>query len=226
MEQLLGVREGTLPNTVFCLLAPDGKTQLTRPSRGPSAFRTPQNMAIQMQKLASRYKSKVDNNFLAPVPLVDRVDLAMNVAASDNRPLLVLFHPDPTELRGMLKILQPLAWNTEFTGQFMYAATSEAQDLKSLSGKKSQPGMFVVEPDEYGTSGRVTRFVGEDKLKEQAAEAIAEGLKKFVPFQKNHQQHIRNGYTFGIEWETIVPESDPMSVQAKQRFKARFNNNP
>ena len=70
MEQLLGVTDGTLPNTVFCLLSPDGKTKLTRPTRGPSIFRTPENMAVQMKRLASRYKPAVPNSFVAPVPLV------------------------------------------------------------------------------------------------------------------------------------------------------------
>ena len=68
MEELLGVQKGTLPNTVFCMLAPDGKTRLSRPSRSPSVFRTPENLATQMQRLAAGYKSTVPDSFVATIP--------------------------------------------------------------------------------------------------------------------------------------------------------------
>ena len=223
MEQLLGVTDGTLPNTVFCLLSPDGKTKLTRPTRGPSIFRTPENMAFQMKSLASRYKSAVPNSFVAPVPLVDRVDLAMNVAASDNRPMVVFYHPSPSDLKKLVDSSKPVVWASELAGQFMYAATSSKADLKAMVNASGDAGVYIVEPDEYGVSGKIVRHVEFDKVVESLKRELSRALINFQPFQKNHQQHIRDGYVFGIEWETVVPESDPMSVQAKRRFKSRFN---
>jgi len=224
MENLLGVREGTLPNTVFCLLAPDGKTQLTRATRGPSSFRTPENMALQMNKMRQQYKSTVPDSFVSPIPYVDRVDLALNVAASDNRPLIVAFGSDEKELAAINSKLQPLVWDTSVIGQFMYASTTEIAELKVLIGKDKSPGIFVVEPDEFGVSGNITRHVNLNAGSEDILTAIKSGLKAFTPFTKDHRRHIANGYTFGIEWETVIPESDPMAVQAKQRYKARFEN--
>jgi hypothetical protein len=222
MENLLGVREGTLPNTVFCLLAPDGKTQLTRATRGPSSFRTPENLALQMNKMLQQYKTTVPDSFVSPVPYVDRVDLALNVAASDNRPLIVVFGSDEKELAAINSKLQPLVWDPSVIGQFMYASTTEIAELKVLIGKDKSPGIFVVEPDEFGVSGKVTRHVHLNAQGEDILAALKSGLKAFTPFSKDHRRHIANGYTVGIEWETVVPESDPMSVQAKQRYKARF----
>ena len=226
MEELLGVQKGTLPNTVFCMLAPDGKTRLSRPSRSPSFFRTPENLATQMQRLAAGYKSSVPDSFVAPVPLIHRVDLALNVAASDNRPLIVAYHSNTDGLNTILNSVKHVIWEPEFIGQFMIAATTQPEDLKPLSGGTGEPGLYVIEPDEYGVSGKVTRFVDAQKVEVLAKNMLALGLKSFQPFEKNHQQHIRSGYLFGIEWDTVVPESDPMSVQAKQRYKARFNNRP
>ena len=223
MEQLLGVTDGTLPNTVFCLLSPDGKTKLTRPTRGPSIFRTPENMAVQMKRLASRYKPAVPNSFVAPVPLVDRVDLAMNVAASDNRPLVVFYHPSSADLKMLVESSRPIVWDAELAGQFMYAATSSKEDLKAMVNASGDAGVYIVEPDEYGVSGKIVRHVEWDEVADSLNRELLRALVKFEPFQKNHQQHIRDGYVFGIEWETIVPESDPMSVQAKRRFKSRLN---
>jgi hypothetical protein len=224
MEKLLGVREGTLPNTVFCLLAPDGKTQLTRPTRGPSSFRTPENMALQMNKMLQQYKATVADSFVSPIPYVDRVDLALNVAASDNRPLIVAFGADEQELATINRKLQPLVWDTSIIGQFMYASTTNIGELKVLIGKDKSPGIFVVEPDEFGVSGNITQHVNLNARSEDIMTAIKSGLNAFTPFTKDHRLHIANGYTVGIEWETVVPESDPMSVQAKQRYKARFEN--
>jgi hypothetical protein len=224
MENLLGVREGTLPNTVFCLLAPDGKTQLTRPTRGPQNFGNPQNMALQMNKILQQYNPTVPDSFVAPVPYVDRVDLALNVAASDNRPLIVVFGTDEKELATINSKLQPLVWDPSVIGQFMYASTTDIAELKVIIGKNKNPGVFLVEPDEFGVSGIITRHIDLSAQEEDILATLRSGLKAFIPFSKDHRRHIENGYTVGIEWETVVPESDPSSVQAKQRYKTRFEN--
>jgi hypothetical protein len=224
MENLMGVRDGTLENTVFCLLAPDGKTRLTRPTRGPSAFRTPENLALQMNKMLQQYKATVPDSFVSPIPYVDRVDLALNVAASDNRPLIVAFGSDETELAAINSKLQPLVWEPSVIGQFMYASTTDIAELKVLIGKDKSPGIFVVEPDEFGVSGNITQHASLNAESDEILTAIKSGLTAFTPFNKDHRRHIANGYTVGIEWETVVPESDPMSIQAKQRYKARFEN--
>jgi hypothetical protein len=106
----------------------------------------------------------------------------------------------------------------------MYASTTEIAELKVLIGKDKSPGIFVVEPDEFGVSGNITQHVNLNAGSEDILTAIKSGLNAFTPFTKDHRLHIANGYTVGIEWETVVPESDPMSVQAKQRYKARFEN--
>jgi hypothetical protein len=106
----------------------------------------------------------------------------------------------------------------------MYASTTDIAELNVLLGKDKTPGIFVVEPDEFGVSGKVTRHVDLNAQGEDILAALKSGLQAFTPFSKDHRRHIANGYTVGIEWETVVPESDPMSVQAKQRYKARFEN--
>ena len=223
MERLLGVAPGKLPNTVFCLLSPDGKKQLTRPARGPYVFRTPENMATQMKRIAASYKSSVDQSYIPPVPLIDRVDLAMNVAASDNRPLAVFYHANPDDLKSMVEVVRPIIDDVRLTGQFMFAATTKRVDLKPILKAEGESGVYLVEPDEYGVSGKLVGFVPVGEVAKQLSEEMLRSLGQFRPYQKSQQQHISDGYAFGIEWETVVPESDPMSVQAKQRFKARFN---
>ncbi|MDP7204555.1 MAG: thioredoxin family protein, partial [Pirellulaceae bacterium] len=75
MEGILGVRAGTLPNTVFCILAPDGKTKLTRSGRGPfQAFSNASVMASGLDRIAARYPMAEKNTFSDhQLPLVHKV---------------------------------------------------------------------------------------------------------------------------------------------------------
>ena len=51
--------------------------------------------------------------------------------------------------------------------------------------------------------------------------AFTAALDAFVPPRKDHNRHIEMGYQLGIEWTTVVPESDRQSVRAKARFQSR-----
>ena len=122
MEGLLGVSPGTLPNTVFCILAPDGKTQLVRAGRGPRhGFSGARSMADGLRRIALRYPARTGQ--ARPLPLVRPVDLALNVAASDNRPLIVTVASDPRQLAVLQQQVQQLAWTPRFIGQFIYSST-------------------------------------------------------------------------------------------------------
>ena len=57
LVQVFRGRLGTLENTVFAILSPDGKKYLARPGRGPNfAFANSKDMAEQMRGMAAQYK--------------------------------------------------------------------------------------------------------------------------------------------------------------------------
>ena len=224
MEQLLGVAPGTLPNTVFCILAPDGKTKLLRAGRGPpQAFSGARSMATGLQRIAARYPA-IDSESRGgqPLPLVRPVDLALNVAASDNRPLVITVGSDRRQLAEVHQKVQQLAWNAPFVGQFIYGSTTQRTALKPLAGAADQSVILLVEPGPFGVSGQVVAQLDHRASQEQIQAAFGKTLREFVPQQKQHNRHIELGYQLGIEWTTVVPESDRQSVRAKARFKARF----
>ena len=224
MEDLLGVSPGTLPNTVFCVLAPDGKTQLVRAGRGPRhGFSGARSMADGLRRIALRYPVRADQPVASrSLPLVRPVDLALNVAASDNRPLIVTVASDPQQLAVLQQQVQQLAWNPRFIGQFIYSSTQRRAALKPLAGAHPKSAVLIVEPGTFGIAGKVVAQLDQTASPAEMATTFAKALDKFVPPRKDHNRHIEMGYQLGIEWTTVVPESDRQSVRAKARFKARF----
>ena len=228
MEGILGVRAGTLPNTVFCVLAPDGKTKLTRSGRGPfQAFSNASAMASSLKLISAKYPRASQNALSDPqLPLVHKVDVALNTAACDNRPLVVTVAADRVTLAEVDSTLLPLAWSEEFAGQFVFSSTTDRKDLRPLAGAGDTSAILIIEPGTFGVSGRVMAELDAGASGKEIQQALATALKDFTPQVKSHNSHIQTGYNLGIEWETVVPESDAQSVRAKQSFRARQQGRP
>src|SRR5947209_8249 len=89
-------RSGELENTVFTILSPDGKRQLARASRSArQTFGDSERMAATMDRLCREFENrKSAQGQLPELPQVANVRLAINVAACDNQPLVILFAKD------------------------------------------------------------------------------------------------------------------------------------
>src|SRR5437764_10308163 len=89
-------RSGDVENTTFCILAPDGKAPITWAGRGiRQVFQSPDQMAGWMDRAADYYEHERKQAGLNPepltaLPLIATVRLALNTAAADDRPLVVL----------------------------------------------------------------------------------------------------------------------------------------
>src|SRR5207248_1516298 len=149
-------------NTVFTILSPDGQRQLARASRSARAtFGDAHSMAATMQRIAGEYASKPPAGGQLPeLPRVPNVRLAVNVAACDNRPLVVLFAPDEKSRRSLEKRLAPLAWSEPFLGQFVYVTASGVEELSEIEGVQANSGVLVVQPERFGRKGKVLQQVG------------------------------------------------------------------
>src|SRR5207237_1406109 len=75
----------------------------------------------------------------ADLPEVASVRLAVDVAACDNRPLVVLFAPDSESRQALEKRLTPLAWDAEFRGRFIWASTTSAAYARMIAGAVAKP---------------------------------------------------------------------------------------
>ncbi len=213
-------RHGVLENTVFAVLAPDGKTQLSRPGRRPS-YRRPSQMAESMSEIVEQnYKDaptqRWTNNVL---PEMKSLDLAINVASCDRLPLIVAVGDTPEELAEIRKSLLPTAWSEELAGQFVFASILTSGDLRPLHGMDDgtgKTGAFIVVPDTFGLSGRfVARLVDEAEGRSQQ---IREFLADFEPPRKTSENHVQSGFALGLKWETAIPVTDSQAARASRRL--------
>ena len=223
MQTIFLGKGGVLANTVFCILSPDGKKKLVRSGRSPQfAFRSTSQMATEMNRLAKQYPLAEKNALTdTHLPTVRKVDLALNVAACDNRPLIVTVASGQQELDAINQKLLEKAWTEKFAGQFVYASTLKKLDLKPLAGAKDSSAILLVEPGEFGVSGKVVAQLDANATDVSIESALAKVVKDFQPYVKSHRQHIQLGHSLGFEWETVIPETDVDSIRARERLKAR-----
>ena len=212
----LYTRNGTMENTTFAMLAPDGKTKLSKASRGPHGRTS--SMVQQMNKFAKTYPA---TNEPLVVPAMQSVDLALNVAACDNLPLVVVSAKDQTELKSIEDKLINAVWSPELRGQFVYARTTNAADLKILVGKKYESGVMVVMPGNFGLMGQIYDRISADTKPEEFKERLQQAAATFKRTPASHNEHVKSGIALHIEWKTKLPETDAQSVRAKNRARGR-----
>lgn len=218
LASLFRGRSGELENTVFALVEPDGKTRIGRGGRSPGMAlgRSKEDILRGLERTAKRFKVK-NTEPPATLPLAENVRLAVNVAACDNQPLVIILAEEEPLRARIEKALAPLAWSEEFLGQFHYVSSSNATELAGIAGVAIPAGMLVIEPDRFGTGGKViaSHAVGD------ASRGIAETLRAaLAAFDRkasgDRRDHYREGSREGVNWETAIPVTDPGPGRARE----------
>jgi hypothetical protein len=211
-------RSGDLENTVFTILAPDGVRPLIRSARSAKGqFQDASDMAESMTRFAVANPGRQEIVGLPELPTVPTVRLAVNVAACDNLPLVVAVAEDEVVRTGLIERLRELAWSEQFVGRFIYAAASGPMDLAEVEGEKPVVGVFVVQPSQFGLSGKVLTSVAGDVSHAQIGDCLAGGLARFTPDDKAFASHVTAGKQQGVLWQTKLPVTDPREQRARER---------
>jgi hypothetical protein len=212
-------RSGELENTVFTILSPDARRQLARASRSArQTFGDAARMAATMNRIAGEQGAKdLADGRLPELPAVANVRLAIDVAACDSRPLVVLFAPDDGVRRRLDEDVCRLAWSGAFLGRFIYVRAAATKDLAPVEGGRAEPGLLVVQPDRFGLKGTVLRQAGADVAPEALAKCLREGAALHRPTEESFREHVLAGHELGVFWETLLPVTDPMEQQARER---------
>jgi hypothetical protein len=222
LMSLQHTRSGQLENTTFALLAPDGKRQLVRASRSARhGFADSEELAETMTRIARTFQTKAAAEAQAELPKVANVRLAVDVAACDNRPLVVLFAPDESTRQSLEERVRSLAWSQAFLGRFIYVATSAAKDLSIIEGADARAGMLVVQADRFGLKGKVLDRARAGASAAELAVHLRQGLARYNGDDKIFRRHVQAGHQLGMFWETIFPVTDPMERQARERGARR-----
>lgn len=207
LEALFRTGSGELENTTFAILAPDGRTKLCRTGRtAEHAFPDSVSMADFMNRTADRYDGSQAG---APLPTIPTLRLALDEAACDQRPLVLVAAPSGRRLATMESLLAELAWSEEFVGRFRYSSQVGGDGLGAI-GAEGETGYLVVQAGEYGLDGEVLARVAATADREAIGAALRKALAGLeAPEPKDYRDHMRRGIQMGLEWETAIPVTDP-----------------
>ena len=218
-------RSGGLENTTTVLLGPDGKQRLSRSGRGPSWLisgeprgRGAAPTSDGARRLADLLASKAKPYRAKPEPTALPVSLdfrrALNVAACDGRPLVVVVAESRTTRAQIEKRLAKLAWTDDFIGRLHYALVAERSELAKITGVPKGEGIVVIEPGRFGQDGRVVATAAASSTDRTLGELLRLGLTKTTVLDKSQRQHVMAGQRAGARWESEIPVTDPDAVRA------------
>lgn len=220
LESICPTGSGQLENTVFTILAPDGKRQLSRATRSAGqAFDDASDMAQTMNRIAAWYRPKTTDR-VPELPTVASVRLAIDVAACDSQPLIVVYGKSAAARKEMVAKLRPLAWSDDFRGRFVYVVAADSKDLRKIAGARGEDGVLVVQPDRFGLKGTVLKTSPADASSDSLAKCLEEASARFSKRPESFHAHVHEGRIEGVFWNTVIPVTDPMERRARQETQA------
>lgn len=199
--------DAPLENTVFAILDPDGRS-IVRGGRSPQmVFRDADDMTTRMNEIARYYGS---NGAAVPkdLPAVDTVRLAVDVAACDKRPLVIVVGQNDQERKQLAARLAPTAWSEQLVGKLVYT-TGSGTDLSIIKNANRSSGYIFVAPGLFGTDGTALMHLSASASSNDLAAASRQTIGMYHPQVLSHHDHVRSGRQNGVQWQSAIPVSDP-----------------
>ena len=239
MKRLYVSYTGEIANTMFALLSPDGKARLSEADRSPaqvfggvSQRRASQPGAAEQNKAAAaRMVESMEVISLAypgkegaaggpqALPYLGDLRMAVNVAACDNQPLLVVYAEKLGELARLEKALQPIAWSKEIIGRTLYVPASDAAEYtRYIKGGKPLAGYALVAPEPYGRHATPLLAIDGETKPESVRQQLIAALALYNPPPKDFEKHEAEGLKAGIQWKPKTPITDR---SRRQRGRSR-----
>ncbi|MGH9164756.1 MAG: hypothetical protein ACRDZW_04485 [Acidimicrobiales bacterium] len=126
----------------------------------------PGRIAGYLRRWADRYDSGAhDPPPAGPVPYLSSLHQALNVAACDSRPLVVVVAPYGAGCDAADAGLQPLVADAALEGRFHFVRAEPGDAMLarlSAAVDATSPGVYFVGPDEFGLRGRVLALADVD----------------------------------------------------------------
>lgn len=234
MKTLFRARNDNLENTTFCLLAPDGETQVSRGGRSPSmVFGGIEGLMGELEKLTERYPAKAEPHSASAVyPAQESVAVALNVAASDGLPLVLLAGGSAAQRAKVEGPMAALAFSEALIGRLHYGTVEDAEGLGLLERGEGElalpekPELWLVRSDAFARGGEVVeRYplpADNPALWSALAGTVATVWESALPRKaETAREHLREGERAGIRWESELPVTDGHSNDASERRERR-----
>jgi hypothetical protein len=205
---------GQVENTLVCVLSPDGRRQLTEASRSlREVFGDADRMAEELDRIAKTSTVSGKQSESTELPKLDNVRLALDVAACDKHPLVVVFAVDPSIRQSLERRLGQLAWRPDLIGKLVYTSTGKAADLSMVEAAHPGSGAIVVQPDRFGLKGTVIGRLAESDSDWQPG--LLTALAQFQKPDEDFAEHVHDGRLERVFWKTPLPVSDPHERRAR-----------
>lgn len=214
------ILNGRFANTSFCILAPDGETQLTASSRspvtilgakgrGPSAEPGSTEEVIQaMAEITDNYSPKGAPNEMV-LQDFHSFRQALNVASGDQR-LLLFVAASPGDLINTKSALQSVFAREDIVGRFHLDFGSAATDTlwaESVSDARAKSGYFIIQADPFGRKGKAIAQLPLTADKTALADALLAANELFAQSEtrKVYADHVDEGRRKDIFFENEIP---------------------
>ncbi len=169
-----------------------------------------------LKRISAQYEEKARP--ITELPTLRDLRVALNVAAADMRPLVVV-RADKAPKRGdLVELVAELAWEQGRVGRFHFVVLEEEI---SFEGLVPEEGVHVIQPDPFGLGGTVLASHGLKASSKQLAGVLDEGLEAFTAKAREHDQHVREARRRGIRWETAIPVTDTHGREGPRRRAGR-----
>jgi hypothetical protein len=221
LESFFVGRSGKLENTVFAILSSDGKRKLVNSSRGPimtfggTSQQAVRDMVDTLSVLSLAYPGKKDaKREDALLPVLADLRLAINVAACDNLPLVLIVGDGKSKASAELEEnVRRVAWSDEFAGRALYVRVTDVKQLTAIEGAdvraSENAGVWVVQSDTFGLKGKTLAKFSADADAAKLKNGLLAAATKFDRQHRRQLQHVADGREKGIDWKTVVPVTDP-----------------
>lgn len=212
---------GDIQNTTFAILAPDGKTKLTRAGRGTRGiFSDAADMAKQMTAIAAKYPADPKAaDGVPPLPVTLTARLGVDVAAADGLPLVAVLAKDDAARAKLSATVAKLAWSEPFFGKLIYCEARAVDDLPKVEGLKASDGVVLIAPDAFGMSGKVMAQLPADATPEAISKAMTAAIASHAKTVKSQRPHRDAGIAAGAFWVPKLPVTDKQEENARAGAK-------
>lgn len=153
-------------------------------------------MAEAMRLITANQPPLTKPPSLKTSPALSSLRLAINVAACDNLPLVVL---GPEARPEFEKALTEMFFDSSWQGRFVLVqgTATEMDKLLHLKGK-TVPAVAVIQADQFGLSGRILARLEPGENGDKLTSTLAMGAAGFQATARNFRGHLTSGFEAGL----------------------------
>jgi hypothetical protein len=220
MAMVRELMDGELLNTAFAVFAPDGQTRLTTKARSVRLAFGRRSTETGLLQIARRYPGRdLDDPPLTPD--FSSVREAVNIAACDERPLVIAWGKDENDRKAIEAQLRALAWSSEFVGR-VHWDLSVGEGFRDYvpNGTAGTRGVIIVQPEPYGRTAQVIGAIDLDLTLKDQQWVLRNAVERFErSFEKlPYEEHVEKGKTLGVVWKEAIRMGDrPMDPNRRGR---------